>query len=304
MGCQDLQIDSKNLLVMRKLFLSIVSVVALVLSGATAGAKSEDLSLMTFNIHGQEKDEAGDFSWEARKKGCLKAIKKFDPDVLFLQEAYAYHKADIMKEMKKHMLVDRSAKPGTVDQDIRFNENPIMFRADKFELLDYGFFWLNENQEADTPGWDADNVRNATWVKLRYKKSGLIFFCFNTRFSVKETAGRRSAELMVDKIKEIAGDDAVVFLGGDFKMSAQDRLLSPLVSYAKDANFSMKKPDTRASYNGYGKSVDSVRWPDHILFRNAEVEEYEVVDGKFGPKFISDHYPVYAEFEIPIPKGK
>ena len=289
---------------MRKLLLFIAAVSALVFSSAEAQAKSEDLSVMSFNIRGMEKDEAGDFSWEARKKGCLKAIKKYDPDIIFLQEAFSYHKADLMKEFKKHMLVDRSSKPGNVDPEIRFNENPIMFRADKFELLDYGFFWLNESQEADTPGWDADNVRNATWIKLRYKKSGLIFFCFNTRFSVKETAGRHSAELMVDKIKEIAGDDAVVFAGGDFKMSASDRILSPLVSYAKDANFSMKKPDTRASYNGYGKASDAVRWPDHILFRNAEIDDYEVIDGKFGPKFISDHYPIYAEFEIPIPKGK
>ncbi|MBP3269947.1 MAG: endonuclease/exonuclease/phosphatase family protein [Bacteroidales bacterium] len=289
---------------MRKLLSVIVSLVALALAGVTAGAKSEDFSVMSFNIHGQEKDEAGDFSWEARKKGCLKAIKKYDPDVLFLQEAYAYHKADIMKEMKKHMLVDRSSKPGTVDPEISFNENPIMFRADKFELLDYGSFWLNEKQEADTPGWDASKVRNTIWVKLRYKKSGVIFFCFNTHFSGGELAGKGSATLMVDKIKEIAGDDAVVFVGGDFKMSSSDRILTPLASYAKDANYEMKKPDTRASYNGFGKPGNSQRWPDHILSRNAKVEEYEVVDGKFGPKYISDHYPIYAEFEIPIPKGK
>ena len=268
---------------MRKLLLFVVSAAALVFSGATAGAKTEDLSVMSFNIHGQEKDEAGDFSWEARKKGCLKAIKKYDPDVLFLQEAFAYHKADLMKELKKHMLVDRSSKPGQVDQDIPFNENPIMFRADKFELLDYGSFWLNEKQEADTPGWDATTVRNTNWVKLRYKKSGVIV-------------------LMVDKIKEIAGDDAVVFVGGDFQMSSSDRILTPLASYAKDANFTLKKPDTKATYNGYGNPESAVRWPDHILFRNAKVEEYEVADGKYGPKYISDHYPIYAEFEIPIPK--
>ena len=98
------------------------------------------------------------------------------------------------------------------------------------------------NRKADTPGWDADNVRNATWIKLRYKKSGLIFFCFNTRFSVKERpAGKGSAALMVDKIKEIAGDDAVVFVGGDFQMSSSDRIMTSLVSYAKDANYSFKK---------------------------------------------------------------
>ena len=216
---------------MRKLLSVIVSLVALALAGVTAGAKSEDFSVMSFNIHGQEKDEAGDFSWEARKKGCLKAIKKYDPDVLFLQEAYAYHKADIMKEMKKHMLVDRSSKPGTVDPEISFNENPIMFRADRYELLDYGSFLFSES-------------RNATWVKLRYKKSGVIFFCFNTQFDEDESSLRRSSELMADKVKEIAGDDAVIFIGGDFSMSAADRAISPLTSYVKDANYSLKKPDT------------------------------------------------------------
>ena len=53
---------------MRKLLLFIAAVAALVLSSAAAQAKSEDLSVMSFNIRGMEKDEAGDFSWEARKK--------------------------------------------------------------------------------------------------------------------------------------------------------------------------------------------------------------------------------------------
>ena len=277
---------------MKKLLLLATLLTASAFSGFTAQAKTEDLSLMTFNLRGKETDEPGDFSWASRKKGCLKAIDKFGPDVICLQEAYGYHKADLMKEFKKYTLVDRSSKPGTVEPEITNNENPIMFRADKFELLDYGSFLLND-------------VRNITWVKLRYKKSGVIFFCFNTQFDENDADLRKSSEIMADKVKEIAGDDAVVFIGGDFKMSASDRAMAPLVSYVKDANFSLKHPDTRASFNGLGKPGDAPLWPDHILCRNAQVESYEVVDSKkYGPKYISDHYPIYAEFEIPIPKGK
>ncbi len=282
-----------------------LSALALVLGSSMAGAKSEDLSVMTFNVHGSAVDESGDFSWVSRKKGCLKAIKKFDPDVIFLQEAFAYHKADLIKEFKKHMLVDRSAKPGTVDQAIQNNENPIMFRADKFELLDYGSFWLNEDQTEDKVGWDAVKPRNATWIKLRYKKSGVIFFCFNTQFDPGDVSGKKSSELLSDKVKEIAGVDANVIVGGDFAMSSSDKAITTLTSFVKDANYSLKKPDTRASFNGFGKTGSFQLWPDHVFFRKAKPTSYEVVDSKkFGPKFISNHYPVYAEFEIPIPKGK
>lgn len=285
--------------------LRVFALAALVLSGVAVQAKTEDLSLMTFNLRGKETDESGDFSWASRKKGCIKAIDKYGPDVIFLQEAFGYHKADLIKEFKKYTLVDRSSKPGMVEQEIKNNENPIMFRADKFELLDYGYFWLNDIQTDDKPGWDASKARNTTWVKLRYKKSGLIFFCFNTQFDEGEVASKKSSELLADKVKEIAGDEAVVFVGGDFKMSASDRAMSPLVSYVKDANFSLKSPNTKATFNGLGKPGDSPRWPDHILIRNAKTESYEVVDSKkYGPKYISDHYPVYAEFEITIPKGK
>lgn len=286
---------------MRRL-LSIILLAAAILP---ASARSERLSVMTFNVSGQAVDEGGDHSWEARKKACMKAIKKYDPDVIFLQDAYSYHKAYLMKEFPKHTLVDRSAKPGQVDQEIKNNENPVMFRADRFELLDYGSFWLNEDQEEDAPGWDASSARNVTWMKLRYKKSGLMFFCFNTRFDEGgEASFRRGGELIVDKVKEIAGDDAVVFLGGDFCLSSSDRLLSTMTAYLKDANHLMKSPDTRASFNGYGKPGDKMPWPDHIFCRKAKPVTYEVVDSrKFGTRYISLHYPIYAEFDIAIPKG-
>ncbi len=272
----------------------------------SVSAKEESFSLMSFNIGGQPVDEIGDHSWEARKKACMKMIKKYDPDVILLQQAFSYHKAFLMKEFPKHTLVDRSDKPGKVDQELPNNENPILFRADRFELLDYGSFWLNENQTPDTPGWDATAPRNVTWVKLRFKKSGVIFFCFNTKFDEEGVnSGKRSGELVSDKVKEIAGDDAVVFLGGDFAMSSSDRSMSQLTSYIKDANFLQKKPDPRGSYNGYGKPGDSLPWPDHILVRNAGISSYEVVDSKGSvTRYISDHYPVYAEFDIKIPKGK
>lgn len=270
-----------------------------------AGAKSEDFRAMSFNIRFQFPADTGKLSWEARKGGCIKAIEKYKPDVIGFQEAYPYHKADLKKDLGKYVMVDRGGKPGTPDLELKNNENPVMFRGDRLELLDYGYFWLNEDQTPDKKGWDAASVRNATWVKLKYKKSGRIFFYFNVHMDHRGANARyQSAALIVEKIKEIAGDDAVVFLGGDFNMPDTEKGIKPLQDYMKDAAPTLgKKADQAPTFNDFGRKGSKPMWLDHIMFRGATVKSFIVVDEKkYGVEYISDHYPIVADFNIPVPK--
>ena len=268
-------------------------------------AKKEDFRAMSFNIRFQFPADTGKLSWEARKGGCIKAIEKYKPDVIGFQEAYPYHKADLKKELGKYVMVDRGGKPGTPDLELKNNENPVMFRADRLELLDYGYFWLNEDQTPDKKGWDAASVRNATWVKLKYKKSGRIFFYFNVHMDHRGANARlQSAALIVEKIKEIAGDDAVVFLGGDFNMPDTEKGIKPLQDYMKDAAAALgKKADQAPTFNDFGRKGSKPMWLDHLMFRGATVKSFIVVDEKkYGVEYISDHYPIVADFIIPVPK--
>lgn len=289
---------------MRRLFVSIAAFISVVFLCADTFAKSEGLRVMTFNIRVQFPSDTGDLSWEARKAGCVKAIKKHKPDLIGLQEAFYGPKAFFLKEMPEYQVVDRSGKPGTLDPDLRNNENPIYYRADRFELLDYGSFWLNEDQTPDKKGWDAMNVRNLTWVKLRLRKSGQIIFYFNTHFDHIGTSARyNSSALIVEKIKEIAGDEAVVFLNADFNMPSGDRDIKPLESYLQQAELTVKKPDKGATFNDFGRPGSKPMWLDHIFYRNAQAKSFEVIDEpKYGVKYISDHFPVFADFTIAIPK--
>ena len=279
---------------------------AMAMAAISVQAKDEGLRIMSFNIRIQTASDTGDYSWEGRKAACIKALKKHHPDVFGLQEALSYHKAYLMKELPSYQMVDRSSKPGTLDQELQNNCNPIFFRTDRFELLDYGSFWLNADQAPDEPGWDGEYARNVTWVKLECRKSGLIFFCFNTHFDHAGALARlQSSELVVSKIKEIAGDNAVVFLTGDFNMPVSDKAMVPLKSYLQHSNQAVKKPDPKATYNGFGQKGGKPLRLDHIFFRNATVRSFFVIDGrKYGVEYISDHYPVCSDFFVPVPKGK
>ncbi len=267
-------------------------------------AKSDDIRLMSFNIRRSSPSDGGEYSWISRKAPCVKAIKKEDPDLLGLQEASYEHTSYLLTELSRYQIVDRHDKAGDLEPILEANNNPILYRADKFELLNYGSFWLNDDQTMLKKGWDASMVRNATWVKLRVKKSGLILFYFNTHFDENGSVAREeSAKLMAAKIKEIAGDDAIVFLGGSLSMPSEQKAMMFLNDYMRAARASAKKPDKAATYNGFGKNPKN--WNDHLFFRNAEIKSFEVLDGdKYGVKYISDHYPILSDFKISSPKPK
>ena len=290
---------------MRNIFLMVAALAAaLALCGTNAYAKKEKTNLMSFNIRIQFPSDTGKYNWESRKNGCAKAIRKHDPDILGLQEATADQKSFIMKELPKHIMIDGSTKPGTVNNESESGFNPILFRADRFELLDYGTIWLNEDQTPGKKGWDAEYARSANWVKLRFRKSGQIIFYFNAHLdNIGAKSRHESSDLITMKVKEIAGDNAVVFLSGDFNATSSDKTIKPLTTYFKEASKTVKNADKTATFNDFGRKGGKKESIDHILYRNAEADYFNVVDEqKYGVRYISDHYPVTAGFVITLPK--
>ena len=59
----------------------------------------------------------------------------------------------------------------------------------------------------------------------------------------------------------------------------------------------MKKADKTLSFNNFGKK-DGAAAIDHLFFRGAKAKSFEVVDEKFKVRYISDHFPVFADYEI------
>lgn len=286
---------------MRKIFILIATAFSVLALTIPASAKADRLRVMSFNVRLQQASDTGNLSWSARKISAVQAVKKHKPDVIGFQEASYAHKVAFMAEMPEYQIVDRSTKPGTVDENLKNNDNPIFFRADKFELLDYGYFWLNKNQQEENAELDAASICHATWLKLRFKKSGLIFFVFNTQFDSRSATARlESSNLMTSKIKEIAGNDAFVFLTGDFSMITGDKSLRPLSDYLSNAELTAKKPDLGVTCNGFGNASLAGRF-DHIFYRNAVVKSFKIVSkGRYDVPYISDHYPVFSDFDAKI----
>lgn len=287
---------------MKKPLLYAMTAVVSFLLCADAFACTRSVRVMSFNVRIQIDSDTGKQNWEARKQACVNAVMKYKPDLIGLQEPTYSQRHYLAEELPIYEIVEKCTGLSAGDKDVKNVGNPILFRKDRFELLDCGFFWLNEDQTPYGKGWDAAYPRHVNWVKLRHRKSGQVIFFFNTHFDNEGSIARsRSSVILVDKIKEIAGDGATVFLAADFNVPGDDNALEPLNSYMKRTGIVAAKPDMIPSYNAFGRTDDSPMLIDHIFCRNAKVRSFKVVDGhRFGVDYISDHYPVYSDFFLPF----
>ena len=66
----------------------------------------------------------------------------------------------------------------------------VMYLKGKYDLLDWGHFWLSDTPEKASHGWDAMCRRVTVWVKLRDKKTDREFFYFDTHLDHKGKTAR------------------------------------------------------------------------------------------------------------------
>ncbi|MDQ1914056.1 endonuclease/exonuclease/phosphatase family protein [Paenibacillus sp. GD4] len=264
---------------------------------------SYSLKLMTFNVRKMTADDGTSNSWSNRKNIAVHAIDSFGPDVMGLQEAdKAQIDYFIANSSGTYQSIGTSREGSTTTGEF----SNIMYKSDKFNLLNWGEFWLSETP--DVPGskssLDTEYPRMSTWVKLQAKdNANAVFYYFNTHFSLELEAAEQAANIMLSKVAEyVKASDAPVFIGGDLNRTEVSPVYAILQNSAFDdlwrtAGKSFANDGTYYAFTGdidrahidwiFGKNVTSVN--------SIEINRYN--EGGFYP---SDHYPVNASVTIPL----
>lgn len=200
------------------LFVVVATMLLLSAFGCAAPTRSEasPLRVMCFNIRCSTATGDGENHWSKRKEIFFRTVEHFDPDLLGMQEVVC----DQADEIRSHFAPSHTFVGVGRDDGKRKGEfAAILFRTDRFDLLDQGHVWLSESPEK--PGsvsWDSALTRMASWVKLRDKRntSQDPFFFMNTHFDhVGQLARLESAKLLRQRLGELSdnGKLAVIFAG-------------------------------------------------------------------------------------------
>lgn len=292
--------------------------IAICLSAQT----THSIKVSSFNVRN---DNAGDANagdgWTNRCPIIANMILFHDLDIVGTQECKNNQITDLDKALPNYSYIGRGRGTNPTDDEY----SAIYYNTDKFSLINNGNFWLSPRPNVPSKGWDAALNRICSWGQFEVKSTGFRFFAFNLHMDhIGVKARKKSSELVVKKIKEIAGE-APVFLMGDFNVDQHSEGYQIITSSGVLSDSYLAAPiryDANGTFNGFSITNTTNQRIDHVFITNhftplrygvltdiywtnkdgapqhpgAFPPEASVVEGT--PRLPSDHYPVVVELEF------
>lgn len=192
---------------MKNVFINSVLVVFALLVASCGRQPEAKVEVMSFNIR---LDHVADSmnNWKYRKDHAAQMIAYYAPDIIGMQEVVKNQLDDLKERLPQYTALG----VGRADGEEKGEYCSLFYKTDRFELLKSGNFGLSETPDSiGKKGWDAACERIVTWAVLKDKVSGREIAAFNTHFDhVGKVARRESAVLILEKIKQMAGDLPVI----------------------------------------------------------------------------------------------
>lgn len=265
------------------------------------GCSSEtEFRLASYNIrYDAHADAQSGDAWDDRKGSVAELLLSHEVDIAGTQEGNRQQLDDLLALMPDYDCICHpyGGKDGNLHNCATF------YRRDRFEVLDEGTFWYSETPDEKSLGWDATDLRICNWGRFRDRRSGREFYLFNSHFywRLKE-AKRNSGNVLRDKVRQIAGNAAVICTG-DFNSTDDSPQIKDIEELLRDARrisesapAGPEKTDLGGgNFQGEPKArIDYVFVNGRVKVRSYEVPE----DVRPNGHYPSDHLPVVCRLAI------
>lgn len=260
---------------------------------------SETLRLATYNI------QYPVMGWpEKRIPPLIALLEEYKFDVFGVQEPYLHQIEDMMKHIgNEYDWIGSNVSGDNTDRTHHFN--PIFYRRDRLELLDYDTVWLSD--AVGKPGYGARSTRLFVWAKFRDKKTGKIFYHFNGHYDHRGYEAKiASSHIVLDMIKRVS-KGAPAFVTADYNADEKSEPYmvlqeSPLL---EDTMLAVSEP-VNAQYQSYaeykpvanrkanGCHIDHIFYTPHAI----RINHWELIIESHKGYYGSDHLPIFVDCVI------
>ena len=262
---------------------------------------AQDLHVMTFNIRYNNPGDSLD-AWPNRKDKVASQILYYETHLLGVQEALHGQMLDLQQSLPRFKSIGVGRDGGEKGE-----YSAIFYDTSRLQALQSQTFWLSQTPDVvASKSWDASLTRIVTRLKFRDKKTKKLFFAFNTHFDhIGQEARRESAKLLLQKVKEIAGNTPAL-VTGDFNAEPKDEPIRVIVDtsnplHLKDAKELSLTPHygPTGTFTGF-KNKERSDFPiDYIFLKgNWKVLKHATLSETWRGRFASDHFAVLATLRL------
>jgi endonuclease/exonuclease/phosphatase family metal-dependent hydrolase len=280
-------------------FFAAVLIVLGCFSTGTDDAKADPFRAATFNIK-YIVDPAGLPKWEARRDAVTAVLQAMDADIIGFQEMETFAGGKFNK-VSRHMDWIMQTVPGYKAAAFGNPENfpstqPILYRADRFEMLDQGWFYYSTTPDVIySRSFDGGFDYYASTARFREKASGKTLLVFNVHTDIRSSGNRRGAIRMIaGRVREAISKGENVVVLGDFNAGRFTQNMRRLKETGLEGT-DLLRP---TFHFGLGLGIPPAI--DHILHSSGikRVGEAQVHKDKVNGRYPSDHYPVSADYDF------
>jgi len=267
-----------------------------------SAAQANQVKVMTFNIRTRTVID-GPNHWNRRKGVVTDTIAGNGADIVGLQEVKGSQLNYIESALGQYAVYAAGRSNGLG----RGESCPVLYRKDRFGLIDAGTFWFSDTPSvAGSKDWGNLPPRICSWVYLveRNTRSGLYVYNLHLD-NLSQNSRKKSVELLAHKIAVRQTNDPFVVMG-DFNMETQNPAMRWLnrIGIGKPRLASVdvwqsihpgRTIGTRHGFRGRtsGKQIDHIRLSSNLHALDARIDTHNR-----NGRYPSDHFPVVANIRL------
>lgn len=256
---------------------------------------SQELNLLTYNIHGLNPIIAGDDPYNRIPK-ILSKITKYD--IIFFQENWIYDNSSFASMLDSYNVLTTSDSKFFWPINKVFNPNGAGLSLAISKSID--IIESSEHLFENCSGWlskDNDCLASKGFQYLRVQINGHILDLYNTHFDAGQNDSDKNARLsqlnQLQKFIEVTSTDFPVIIAGDLNILYESSEYKIIDSFVVDNNLIEADWSSDLSKSKFGKL-------DYILYKSSKNTDMNLEKCKVDINLsgLSDHPAIQAVFNL------
>ena len=253
----------------------------------------EKLKICSFNLR-MEASYDGKNMFSYRTLYIREAIRRESPDFIGFQEVLPHMHSWLIENFPEYITVGCGR-----GSDYKSESNPVLFKKDKFDFLGYDMFWLSPTPFIPGSRYEiqSDCPRICVVITLKTKNGTQPFRVYNTHLDhVSDEARKQGIRAILKRMEQDDERMAVPhLLLGDLN-ALPDSDTIRFIRECESRTFTELTEEIEGTFHSYGQCFKKIDY----IFASSNIKGLgaKLWDECHNGVYLSDHYPVCAEFEL------